>query len=172
MTETPRVCRGDAPAYQGRDEAAAVGEAPTACAAALVAVDAATTWTELQAIWGLHHQRVTGGIRPSISCPSPLRAWHSDNGSEFINHCRLGWCRRYGVRFTRGRPYRGERSGLGRAAQRSLVVRRLVGYDRYSSRAAQTVLQRLYGLLRLQLYSFFRPVRKLRRKRRVGSHVR
>jgi hypothetical protein len=36
-----------------------------------------------------------------------------------------------------------------------LVVRRLVGYDRYSSRAA---LQRLYGLLRLQL-NFFRRVR-------------
>jgi hypothetical protein len=46
-----------------------------------------------------------------------------------------------------------------------------VGYDRYSSRAAQTVLQRLYGLLRLQ-HNFFRPVRKLLRKRRIGSHVR
>ena len=45
-----------------------------------------------------------------------------------------------------------------------------MGYDRYSSRAAQAVLQRLYGLLRLH-HNFFRPVRKLRSKRRVGSKV-
>jgi integrase-like protein len=136
----------------------------------LVAVDVATTWTELQAIWGLHHQRVTGGIQAIYQrLPFPLRAWHSDNGSEFINHCLLGWCRRYGVRFTRGRPYR--KNDQAWVEQRNgLVVRRLVGYDRYSSRAAQTVLQRLYGLLRLQ-HNFFRPVRKLRSKRRVGSRV-
>ena len=50
------------------------------------------------------------------------------------------------------------------------LVRRLVGYDRYSSRAAWAVLQRLYGLLRLQ-HNFFRPVRKLLSKHRVGSRV-
>ena len=44
------------------------------------------------------------------------------------------------------------------------------GYDRYSSRAAWAVLERLYGLLRLH-HNFFRPVRKLRSKRRVGSKV-
>jgi hypothetical protein len=49
-------------------------------------------------------------------------------------------------------------------------VRRLVGYDRHSSRAAWAVLQRLYDLLRLQ-HNFFRPVRKLLSKRRVGSKV-
>ena len=50
-------------------------------------------------------------------------------------------------------------------------MRRLVGYDRYRSRAAWAVLQRLYTLLRLQ-HNFFRPVRKLVSKRRVGRHVR
>src|SRR6266851_5382016 len=102
--------------------------------ATLVAVDVATTWTELQAIWGLHQQRVTGGIQHvQERLPFTLREWHSDNGSEFINAC-------------------------------------LLGYDRYSSRAAWAVLGRLYGLLRLQ-HNFFRPVRKLRSKRRVGSKV-
>lgn len=51
-----------------------------------------------------------------------------------------------------------------------LAVRRLVGYDRSSSRAASLVLQRLYGLLRLQL-NFLRPVRKLVSKQRVGAKV-
>jgi len=136
----------------------------------LVAVDVATTWTELQAIWGLHQQRVTGGIEHLHQrLPFPLREWHSDNGSEFINACLLGWCQRRGIRFTRGRPYR--KNDQAWVEQRNgLLVRRLVGYDRYSSRAAQAVLQRLYGLLRLQ-HNFFRPVRKLLSKRRVGSKV-
>lgn len=136
----------------------------------LVAVDVATTWTELQAIWGLHQQRVTGAIHSvSQRLPFALRAWHTDNGSEFINACLLGWCQRHGVHFTRGRPYR--KNDQAWVEQRNgLIVRRLVGYDRYSSRAAQTVLQRLYGLLRLQ-HNFLRPVRKLLSKRRVGSKV-
>ena len=138
--------------------------------ATLVVVDVATTWTELQALWGLHQQRVTGGIQPiQQRLPFPLREWHSDNGSEFINACLLGWCQRHGIRFTRGRPYR--KNDQAWVEQRNgLLVRRLVGYDRYSSRAAWAVLQRLYGRLRLQ-HNFFRPVRKLLSKRRLGSKV-
>ena len=138
--------------------------------ATLVAVDVATSWTELQAIWGLHQQRVTGGIaHVHQRLPFPLREWHSDNGSEFINACLLGWCQRHGIRFTRGRPYR--KNDQAWVEQRNgLLVRRLVGYDRYRSRAAWAVLQRLYGLLRLQ-HNFFRPVRKRLSKRRVGSKI-
>ena len=104
--------------------------------ATLVAVDVATTWTDLQPIWGLHQQRVTGGIQHIAQrLPFPLREWHSDNGSEFVNACLLGWCQRHGVRFTRGRPYR--KNDQAWVEQRNgLLVRRLVGYDRYSSRAA------------------------------------
>ena len=91
------------------------------------------------------------------------------NGREFVNACLVGWCRHRGIRFTRGRPAR--MNDQAWVEQRNgLLVRRLVGYDRYSSRAAWTVLQRLYALLRLQ-HNFFRPVRKLLSKRRVGSKV-
>jgi hypothetical protein len=45
-----------------------------------------------------------------------------------------------------------------------------VGYDRYSSRAAFALLQKLYPLLCLQL-NFFRPVRKLVGKERLGAKV-
>lgn len=136
--------------------------------ATLVAVDVATSWTDLQALLDLHHQRVTGAIQHLAQrLPFPLREWHSDNGSEFINAALLGWCRHRGIHFTRGRPYR--KNDQAWVEQRNgLLVRRLVGYDRYSSRAAWAVLQRLYALLRLQ-HNFFRPVRKLLSKRRVGS---
>ena len=138
--------------------------------ATLVAVDVATTWTDLHALWDLHHQRVTGAIQHlHARLPFALREWHSDNGSEFVNAALLGWCQRHQVRFTRGRPYR--KNDQAWVEQRNgLLVRRIVGYDRYSSRAALTVLHRLYELLRLQ-HNFFRPVRKLVSKRRVGSRV-
>jgi len=139
--------------------------------ATLVAVDVATTWTEMQAIWGLHQQRVTGGIEAiRRRLPFPLASWHSDNGSEFINACLLGWCQRHQVQFTRGRPYR--KNDQAWVEQRNgLLIRGIVGYDRYSSRPALAVLQRLYELLRLH-HNFFRPVRKLISKERVGGTVR
>ena len=81
----------------------------------------------------------------------------------------LAWCRRTGIHFTRGRPYK--KNDQAWVEQRNwLAVRRLVGHDRYASRVAFAVFERLYRLLALQL-NFFRPVRKLVRKQRLGSRV-
>lgn len=136
--------------------------------ASLVAVDVATSWIELQPLWGVHQQRVRSAVHLlSTRLPFALREWHSDNGSEFLNTVLLHWCRHAGIRFTRGRPYR--KNDQAWVEQRNwLAVRRLVGYDRYTSRPAFAVLGRLYQLLRLQL-NFFRPVRKLISKHRVGA---
>jgi len=138
--------------------------------ATLVGVDVATSWTEFEAVWGLGQRRVGTGIHHVRQrLPFPLREWHSDNGSEFINALLVAWCRREGLRFTRGRAYR-KNDQAWVEQKNGFVVRRLVGYDRYASRAAFLTLQRLYGLLRLQL-NFLRPVRKLVSKSRVGSKV-
>jgi Integrase core domain len=138
--------------------------------ASLVTVDVATSWIELQPLWGLHQQRVRSAVHLiSTRLPFPLREWHSDNGSEFINTVLLKWCRHAGIRFTRGRPYR--KNDQAWVEQRNwLAVRRLIGYDRYTSRPAFAVLARLYSLLRLQL-NFFRPVRKLVSKQRMGAQI-
>ena len=50
------------------------------------------------------------------------------------------------------------------------MVRRLVGYDRYTSPAALEVLNRVYELLRLHV-NFFQPVMKLVAKSRQGAKV-
>jgi len=51
--------------------------------ATLVAVAVATTGTELQAVWGRHHRRVTGGIHLLRQrLPVPLRAGHGNNGGS------------------------------------------------------------------------------------------
>jgi transposase InsO family protein len=138
--------------------------------ATLLVIDVATGWTELEPVWGLHADRVGSAVHHvRARLPVPLVAWHSDNGAEFINDGLFGWCRRHGIAFTRGRPYR--KNDQAWVEQRNgLAVRRIVGHDRYSSRAAFATLQRLYPLLRLHL-NFFRPLRKLVSKTRVGSKV-
>lgn len=50
------------------------------------------------------------------------------------------------------------------------MVRRLVGYDRYNSRAALEALNRVYDLLRPYV-NFFQPVMKLVSKTRHGAKV-
>jgi len=136
----------------------------------LCAVDVATSWTELVAVWGVGHERVGGAVHHvAAQLPVPLRAWHSDNGSEFLNRGAVDWCRRHAIAFTRGRPYR-KNDQAWVEQKNGLVVRRLVGYDRYTSRAAHSALQALYDLLRLHL-NFLRPVRKLLSKQRVGAKI-
>ena len=136
----------------------------------LCTLDVATAWTELQPVWGMGQQRVGSAIHHiRLRLPFALLALHTDNGSEFINHLLQSWCRREGIRFTRGRGYR--KNDQAYVEQRNwLSVRRQVGYDRYSSRAAFGLLQQLYPLLCLQL-NLFRPVSKLVGKKRLGAKV-
>jgi hypothetical protein len=136
----------------------------------LVGVDVATGWTELESIWGTGQRRVGTGVhRLRRRLPVPLRELHTDNGSEFINHVLVPWCRREGIRLTRGRGYR--KNDQAYVEQRNWVaVRRTIGYDRYSSPAAHALFQRLYERLRLQL-NFLRPIRKLVSKQRVGAKL-
>jgi hypothetical protein len=137
----------------------------------LVAVDVATSWVEVQPIWGKGQQRVGSGvhfIRQRL--PFPLCELHTDNGSEFLNAVLVPWCRREGVRLTRGRPY--HKNDQAYVEQRNgTVVRRLVGYDRYSTKAALAQLLRLAGLV-TDYMNYFQPVRKVVASERVGARVR
>ena len=115
--------------------------------------------------------RVGGAVEEaSRRLPVALREFHTDNGGEFINRTLRDWCLRRSVRFTRGRGYK--KNDQAYVEQRNwLAVRRSVGHDRYSSKAALAALARLYLLTRLQL-NFLRPVRKLVGKERCGARVR
>ena len=136
----------------------------------LCAVDVATGWTELQPVWGLGKQRVGTAVHHVRQrLPFPLRSLHTDNGSEFINHTLFNWCRLEKVSFTRGRSYR--KNDQAYVEQRNwLTVRRHVGYDRLASKQAYALLGELYPLLCLQL-NFFRPLRKVVAKERLGARV-
>jgi len=138
--------------------------------ATLCAIDVASGWTELQAIWGLGKQRVGTAVHHVRQrLPFALMSLHTDNGAEFINHTLYNWCRQENVTFTRGRSYR--KNDQAYVEQRNwLTVRRQVGYDRFSSKEAYALLGQLYPLLNLQL-NFFRPIRKLVAKERIDGRV-
>src|SRR5215472_9422697 len=73
----------------------------------LCAVDIATSWVELQAVWGKGQHRVTAAIHEVRQrLPMPLRGIDSDNGSEFINQTLYGYCIREGITFTCSRAWK------------------------------------------------------------------
>jgi hypothetical protein len=136
----------------------------------LCAVDIATAWVELEAIWGKGQLRVRGSVQHvQARLPMPLRGLDSDNGSEFINHGLYGYCHQHGITFTRSRPWR--KNDSAHVEQKNgAIVRTLVGYDRFASKAAYAQLARVYQLARLHV-NFFQPVQKLVRKTREGARV-
>ena len=136
----------------------------------LCAVDIATTWVERQAVWGKSQVRVGGAIHHVWErLPVPLVGLDSDNGSEFINHGLYDWCRRHQITFTRSRPW--QKNDSAHVEQKNgAIVRQLVGYDRFASKAAYAQLARVYELARLHV-NFFQPVEKLVRKTRQGARA-
>jgi len=136
----------------------------------LSTVDVATGWSECIGVWGKGQERVGGAVhRVRKRLPFPLLGLDSDNGSEFINHHLYTYCHREGITFTRSRSYKKNDSCHVEQKNWS-VVRRLVGYDRYSSHTALEALNRVYDLLRLYV-NFFQPVMKLVSKTRHGAKV-
>jgi hypothetical protein len=136
----------------------------------LCAVDIATTWVELEAVWGKGQRRVGGAIHHVWErLPVPLVGLDSDNGSEFINHGLYDWCQRHGVTFTRSRAWK--KNDSAHVEQKNgAVVRQLIGYDRFASRAAYAQLARVYQFARLHV-NFFQPTEKLVTKTRHGARV-
>jgi hypothetical protein len=136
----------------------------------LVAVDVATGWSEFEAVWGKRQQRVGTGVHMvRTQLPFGLQEIHTDNGGEFINDILYPWCARERIRFTRGRAYK--KNDQAYVEQKNWSVpRRLIGYDRYNTKAAYHLLQRLYGDVRLYV-NFFQPLRKLVSKERLGAKV-
>jgi len=137
----------------------------------LLAVDLVSGWIEPVPVWGKDESRVGGAIdRVRRQVPFQLLELHSDNGSEFVNQDLWDYCQRHGIAFTRSRPYK--KNDQAHVEQKNgSVVRRVVGYDRFRSKAALRALDHLYQLLRLHV-NFFQPTCKLIDSQRQGAKVR
>ena len=136
----------------------------------LSTVAVASGWSECMGVWGKGQERVGGAVhRVQQRLPFPLLGIDSDKGSEFINQHLYTYCHREGITFTRSRPYKKNDSCHVEQKNWSLV-RRLVGYDRYSSRIALECLNFVYATLR-HYVNFFQPTMKLMSKTRHGAKV-
>ena len=136
----------------------------------LSTVDVATGWCEPVAVWGKGQERVGGAVyHVRKQLPMPMLGLDSDNGSEFINQSLYDYCRRNGITFTRSRSYKKNDSCHVEQKNWS-VIRRVIGYDRFSSREAFKALENVYTVLRLYI-NFFQPVLKLVTKSRHGAKV-
>jgi len=136
----------------------------------LSAVDVASGWSECLPVWGKGQQRVRSAVhRMRLRLPYPLLGVDSDNGSEFINQCFYTYCRQEKLTFTRSRSYK-KNDSCHVEQKNGNVVRRLVGYDRYTSKASYQCLERVYNCVRLYM-NFFQPTMKLLDKTRNGAKV-
>lgn len=136
----------------------------------LCAVDVFSGWTECLPVWGKGQQRVKTSVhRMRQQLPFPLLGVDSDNGSEFINQCFYTYCHEEKITFTRSRAYK-KNDSCHVEQKNGNVVRRLVGYARYTSRTAYQCLDRLYHLMRLYI-NFFQPTMKLLSKTKHGARV-
>jgi len=137
----------------------------------LTAVDIHTGWVECQAVWEKQEEMVRGAIHEVLKrLPFVCKGLDSDNGSEFINRELKRYCVEQEITFTRSRPYKKNDSAHVEQKNWS-VVRRIIGYDRYSTREALEQLQHVHSLARLY-FNYFQPVMKLVSKTREGAKVR
>ncbi len=133
--------------------------------------DIHTTWTETYAVLGKGESGILAGLAEMRQAlPFPLRGIDSDNGSEFLNHHLVRYCRTGQIQFTRGRPYK--KDDNAHIEQKNWThVRKLMGWDRYDSSAVVGLMNDLYRHELRRMMNLFQPSVKLLRKERVGSRL-
>jgi len=134
--------------------------------------DIHTTWVETAAVLGKSQVAVQAALEElRQALPFRLQGIDSDNGSEFINQHLWDYCQAQEIQFTRGRPYK--KDDNAHIEQKNWThVRKLLGYVRYDSAAAQTAIHALYRRELRLFQNLFLPSVKLLRKERIGSRVR
>src|SRR6266446_1129913 len=134
--------------------------------------DIHTTWVETAAVLGKSQAAVQAALEQlRQALPFRLQGIDSDNGSEFINQHLYDYCQAQEIQFTRGRPYK--KDDNAHIEQKNWThVRKLLGYVRYDSPAAQAAIHALYRHELRLFQNLFLPSVKLLAKERVGARVR
>jgi hypothetical protein len=123
----------------------------------LTVTDIATQWTEERALKNKAHRWVKEAMDDvDASFPVPLRGIDSDNGGEFINIAMKTWCEQREISFTRTRSYH-KNDNCYVEQKNGDVVRKTVGYARYTNEGA---LAAVYQVLN-PLLNYFYPCAKL-----------
>jgi len=105
----------------------------------------------------------------SRGLPFVVRGIDSDNDSAFINDTLLSYCGSRGIEFTRSRARR-KNDQAWIEQKNGSVIRRFVGYERFSGPIAGQAMAYLYKAVRLYV-NYFQPSFKLLEKIREGAKV-
>ncbi len=136
----------------------------------IVLTDIATGWVECLPLLHRSSQSVIHAIdQVRKLIPFPILGLDTDNGSEFINHDMINYCEREEITFTRGRAYK-KNDQCFVEQKNGVVVRQLVGYDRFEGQQAYRQMAELYRAVRLYI-NFFQPSMKLHHKKRQSAKV-
>lgn len=137
----------------------------------LTLTDVATGWTECLPLLNRGREEVLAALqRARTLFPFPILGIDTDNGGEFINEDVATYCSREQITFTRGRPYE-KRDQCFIEQKNGVVVRQVVGRDRFEGEHAARQLSELYRALRLYV-NCFQPSMKLQSKAYEGRKVR
>ena len=104
--------------------------------------------------------------------PFPLKTFHADNGSEFLNWPLYEHLtgRRLKVPFTRSRAYR--KNDNAHCEQKNWThVRQLFGHDRFEHPELVALMNDLYHQEWSLLTNHFRPTFKLLKRDKCGSRT-
>jgi hypothetical protein len=138
------------------------------------AVDHATTWVELRAIWGRGQAATLAALQDmEANLPFPLLGLDSDNGGEFINYHVLRWLqqRKRPVFMTRSRPYK--KDDNAHVEQKNWThVRQCFGYERHDNPEVVALINTLAKGAYGQLRNYFHASLKLESKETIGGRLR
>ncbi len=102
----------------------------------LVLTDVATGWVECLPLLSKHQGMVIQALGHALKLiPFPILGVDTDNGSEFINEELIDFCEHYQITFTRGRAYK-KNDQCFVEQKNGVVVRQIVGYDRFEGMQA------------------------------------
>src|SRR5712664_732541 len=137
------------------------------------AVDYATTWVELRAMWGRGQMGTLAALQDMEAClPFSLLGLDSDNGGEFLNHHVLKWLQKRArpVFMTRSRPFK--KDDNAHVEQKNWThIRHCFGYERYDN---PEVVEPIHALVKGaygKLLNYFHASLKLDHKERKGGKV-
>jgi hypothetical protein len=123
----------------------------------LTVTDIASQWTEERALKNKAHRWVREAMDDLYaSFPVPLKGIDSDNGGEFINTAMKTWCEQRQISFTRTRSYH-KNDNCYVEQKNGDVVRKAVGYARYTNEEALAAVYRALN----PLLNYFYPCTKL-----------
>lgn len=121
--------------------------------------DVNTGWTFTTSIRNNSSRHIIAGLDRAIDAlPIPITGVDFDNGSEFINYDVVEWAQNLELYFTRSRPYK-KNDQATIESKNNHVVRKYAFYWRYDTKAALSLLNRLWANVG-DLLNYYTPTTK------------